>query len=228
MQIRQSIGALHDDVVAGGFVDGSRVGDHTPSLPWHTANVMTYDDNISDGRIQILAERAVESLLTLVHRGTRLAFGTLMVVVVVCIGGFALGVGALSDGIEAVWIISGGLAAFIAIGAVMLAMGRLWAITRLGTSLVTEVERLIAGDPRSERVVIETVEASEGVQDQSAIVMSRQFFTMSDAVGTAGQFGALAIALKSVTTFPLLILLAVVITVGFSGLGFLFALGLLL
>jgi hypothetical protein len=149
-------------------------------------------------------------------------------VVVFCVGGFALGIAALSDGIETVWIIFGGFAAFVAIGSVMLAMFRLWAITRLGTALVTEVERLIAGDPRSERVVIETVEASDGVQDQSAMVMSRQFFTMSDTVGKAGQFSALAVALKSVTTFPLLILLATAITVGFAGLSLLFLLGLAL
>jgi hypothetical protein len=58
--------------------------------------------------------------------------------------------------------------------------------------------------------------------------MSRQFFAMSDTVGTAGQFAALSVALRSVTTFPLLMLLATVITIGFAGLGFLFLLGILL
>ena len=197
---------------------------------------MSYDDSTSDstgnpggnGRLHDLATRTVDSLLTLVRRGTRLAFGTLLVVVVVCVGTFALGIAALSNGIETVWIVAGGFAAVVAIGAVVLAMLRLWAITRLGSALVTEVERLIAGDPQSERVVVETVEASDGVQDQSAMVMSRQFFTMSNTVGTAGQFGALAVALKSVTTFPLLILLATVVTIGMAGLGVLFFLGLLL
>ncbi len=189
---------------------------------------MTYDDSNTDGRLHDLAQRAVDSMLTLVHRGTRLAFGTLIIVVVVCVGGFALGVAALSDGIETVWIIVGGFAALLAIGAVALAMFRLWVITRLGTALVTDVQRLITSDPRSERVVIETIEASDGVQDQSAMVMSRQFFTMSNTVGTAGQFTALAVALKSVTTFPLLILLGVAISVGFVGLGLLFLLGIAL
>ncbi len=185
-------------------------------------------DEPGDGRIENLATQAVDSLLTLVHRGTRLAVGTLAIVSVVCLGAFALGIAALSDGIETVWILFGGFAAFVAIGSVMLAFFRLWAIGRLGTELVTEVERLIAGDPTSERVVIETVEASSGVQDQSAAVMSRQFFTMSNTVGQAGQFTALAVALRSVTTFPLLLLLATVITIGFAGLGLLFALALAL
>jgi hypothetical protein len=185
-------------------------------------------DPAGSGRLHDLATRTVDSLLTLVRRGTRLAFGTLVIVALVCLGSFALGIAALSDGIETVWIVVGGFAAFVAIGAVALAIGRLWAIGRLGSALVSDVERLIAGDPRSERVVIETVEATDGVQDRSAMVMSRQFFTMSNTVGTAGQFGALAVALKSVTTFPLLMLLATVITIGMAGLGMLFALGLLL
>ena len=189
---------------------------------------MTNDDSTGDARIQNLAARVVDSLLTLVYRGTRLAFGVLAIVVVVCAGGFALGIAALSDGIETVWIIFGGFAALVAIGAVVLAVFRLWVITRLGTALLTEVERLISGDPRSERVVIEAVEASDGVQDQSAMVMSRQFFTMSDTVGKAGQFSALAVALKSVTTFPLLLLLATVITIGFAGISVLFLLGILI
>jgi hypothetical protein len=189
---------------------------------------MTDDDTSSEQRARTLAERAVDSLLTLVRRGTRLAAGTMLFVVVICLGGFALGIAALSDGIETVWIIFGGFAAFVAIGSVALAMFRLWAITRLATVLVTEVERMITSDPRSERVVIETVEASDGVQDQSAVVMSRQFFSMSNTVGTAGQFTALGVALKSVTTFPLLILLATVITVGFAGLSMLFLLALAL
>jgi hypothetical protein len=189
---------------------------------------MTYEDSPSGQDARNLAERAVDSLLTLVHRGTRLAAGTLAVVVIVCLGGFALGIAALSEGIETVWIVFGGFAALVAIGSVGLAMFRLWAITRLGTVLITEVERMITTDPRSERVVIDTVEASDGVQDQSAVVMSRQFFSMSNTVGTAGQFTALGVALKSVTTFPLLMLLATVITIGFAGLGMLFLLALAL
>lgn len=189
---------------------------------------MTNEDSTSENRTRNLAERAVDSLLTLVKRGTRLAAGTLAVVVVVVLVGFALGILALSDGIETVWILFGGFAAFVAIGSIGLAMFRLWAITRLGTELITEVERMITSDPRSERVVIDTVEASDGVQDQSAVVMSRQFFSMSDTVGAAGQFTALGMALKSVTTFPLLMLLATVITIGFAGLSLLFLLALAL
>ncbi len=189
---------------------------------------MTNDDTSRQRSVRDLAERAVDSLLLLVRRGTRLAVGTIFVVTAVCLGGLALGIAALSDGIEIVWILFGGFAAFVAIGSVVLAMFRLWAILRLSGALVSEVEQLINADARSERVVIETVEATDDVQDQSAVVMSRQFFSMSDTVGTAGQFTALGIALKSVTTFPLLMLLATVITIGFAGLSLLFLLALAL
>lgn len=187
------------------------------------------DPDATRSRRDDLAQRAVDSFLTLVRRGTALAVGTLAVVAVICIATFALGIAALSDGMETVWILLGGFAAFVAIGSVVLAMFRLWIVKRMGVELVTDVHALITSDPRSERVVIETVESSTGVQDQSAVVMSRQFFAMSDSVGgRATQFVALSAALRSITTFPLLMLLATVITVGMAGLGLLFALGLLL
>lgn len=186
------------------------------------------DPDATSSRRDDLAQRAVDSFLTLVRRGTALAVGTLAVVAVICIGAFALGVAALSDGMETVWILLGGFATVLAIGSIMLAMFRLWVVKRMSVELVTEVHALITSDPRSERVVIEAVESSDGVQDQSAVVMSRQFFAMSDSVGgRATQFVALAVALRSITTFPLLMLLATAITIGMACLGLLFALGLL-
>lgn len=174
-----------------------------------------------------LAERAVDSFLTLVRRGTRLAVGTLLIVSVICIGGFLLGLAALEGGVRTAWILLGGLGAVVAVGSLLLAVVRLWAIGRLSVALVDDLYSLITSDPGSERVVIETVESSDGVQDQSAVVMSRQFFAMdSSLAGRAGQFGALSVALKAVTSFPLLILLATAITVGFAGLSVLFLLGL--
>ena len=215
-------------MVAGGVIDGgvessrvwSHVGSHVCSLPWHTSNVMSQQRE--------LAQRAVDSFLTLVHRGTRLAAGTLAIVVLICVGGFALGLAALDGGVRTAWILLGGVGVVVAVGSVLLAMFRLWAITTVSVALVNEVQALISNDPVSERVVIETVESSDGVQDQSAVVMSRQFFAMSDSVGArAGQFVALSAALKSITSFPLLILLATAITIGFAGMSVLFLLGLI-
>lgn len=187
------------------------------------------DSSTDGGRIDDLAQRAVDTFMTLVRRGTALAGGTLAIVVVICVGSFALGVAALSDGIQTVWIVLGGLSALVAIGAVVVAIWRLLLIRTLSVSLVKELHELVSSDPRSERVVIETVESSDDVQDQSAVVMSRQFFSMQQSVGPrAAQFVALGTALRSVTTFPLLMLLATVITIGFAGLGLIFLLALAL
>ena len=52
---------------------------------------------------------------------------------------------------------------------------------------------------------------------------------MQQSVGPrAAQFVALGTALRAVTTFPLLMLLATVITIGFAGLGLIFLLALAL
>jgi hypothetical protein len=187
------------------------------------------DEETRDRRFEELAQRAVDSFMTLVRRGTQLAVGTLVVVTVVCVGAFALGIAALSDGMETVWILFGGFAAFVAIGSVVFAMFRLWIVKRMSVELVTEVHALIASDPRSERVVIDTVESTNDVQDQSAMVMSRQYFALNESIGgRTAQFVGLSVALKSITTFPLLMLLATVITLGMAVLSLLFALGLLL
>jgi len=206
-------------MVAGFGIENCRVGGHVTSLAWHTSSAMSEQRD--------LAQRAVDAFLTLVHRGTRLAVGTLLIVSVICIGGFLLGLAALDGGVRTAWILLGGVGAVVAVGSVVLAFFRLWVIGRLSVALVDEIQTMISNDPASERVVIETVESSDGVQDQSAVVMSRQFFAMSDTAAVrAGQFGALGVALKGVTSFPLLILLATAITIGFAGLSVLFLLGL--
>ena len=176
-----------------------------------------------------LAPRAVDSFLLLVRRGMALGGGVLAIVAVVCLASYAVGIAALDGGMQTVWIVVGGAFAALAIGAVLLALFRLWMVKRLGTSLVGEVRALLSHDPQSERVVIETVESSYRVQGQSAIVMSRQFFAMSDALGDRrAQFAGLAASLHSFTTFPLLILLATTVTLVFAVLGFFFTIGLLI
>lgn len=220
MEIREGVGSFDDHVVASFGIDGGGVGGHDASLPWHTSIVMSEQRD--------LAQRTVDAFLTLVHRGTRLAIGTLMIISVICVGSFLLGLAALDGGVRTAWILLGGVGMVVAIGSVVLAFARLWVISRLSVALVNEIQTMITNDPMSERVVIETVESSDGVQDQSAVVMSRQFFAMNSSVaGQAGQFTALTVALKGITSFPLLMLLATAITVGFAGLSVLFLLGLI-
>jgi hypothetical protein len=172
---------------------------------------------------QSLAQRAVAMFLTLVRRGTALAVGVLSVVALICLGSYALGIAALTDQGRTLWIVLGGVFVVVGVGAVVLAITRLWLVKRSASSLVEEFQRLLEGDDREQRVVIDTIEASEGVQDQSAVVMSRQFFTLRDSIdGRATQFVALAFALRTMTSFPFLMLVATVVTLGFAGFGLIF------
>lgn len=189
---------------------------------------MTDDPTSGVGGVRALAQRAVDTFLELVRRGTRLAVGTLAIVTVICLGSYALGIAALSGGVQTAWILLGGVGLVIAIGSILLAMFRLWVISRMSVELVTDLQTMMTNDPGSERVVIETIESSDGVQDQSAVVMSRQFFQMNSSMGaSAGQFVALSVALKGVTSFPLLMALSVATTFGFALLSLLFVLGLI-
>ena len=161
--------------------------------------------------------------LTLVRRGTALAVGVLAVVALICLGSYALGIAALTNQGRTLWIVLGGAFVIVGVGAVVLAITRLWLVKRSAFSLVEEFQRLLDGDVREQRVVIDTIEASEQVQDQSAVVMSRQFFTLRDSIdGRATQFVALAFALRTMTTFPFLMLVATVVTLGFAGFGLIF------
>jgi len=176
-----------------------------------------------DATPQSLAQRAVDMFLTLVRRGTALAVGTLAVVSFICIGSFVLGLAALSADNRNAWIAIGGVFVVVGVGAVALAIFRLWLVKRSATELVVEVQQLLVGDRKTERVVIDTIEASEKVQDQSAVVMSRQFFTLRDSIdGRGAQFIALAYALRAMTTFPFLMLVATTVTVIFATLAVIF------
>ncbi len=176
-----------------------------------------------DATPQSLAQRAVDMFLTLVRRGTALAVGTLAVVSFICVGSFLLGLAALSEDNRNAWIAIGGIFVVVGVGAVALAIFRLWLVKRSATELVVEVHQLLVGDRKTERVVIDTIEASEKVQDQSAVVMSRQFFTLRDSIdGRGAQFIALAYALRAMTTFPFLMLVATTVTVVFATLAVIF------
>ena len=114
-----------------------------------------------DATPQSLAQRAVDMFLTLVRRGTALAVGTLAVVSFICVGSFVLGLAALSADNRNAWIAIGGVFVVVGVGAVALAIFRLWLVKRSATELVVEVQQLLVGDRKTERVVIDTIEASE-------------------------------------------------------------------
>jgi hypothetical protein len=176
-----------------------------------------------------LAERAVDSVMNLVRRGTALAGGVLMLAVVFSVGGFLLGIAALDGGIEKVWILIGAFFGLVAIGSVVLAILRLRWVKKSANTLVTEVRSLIGGDKQTKRTVIETVESTDASDGEGVVAVSKQFFSLQNEVGDrVGQFKSLGFALAAITSFPGLVALSTVITFVFAGLSVLFLIALAL
>lgn len=179
--------------------------------------------------IDELAERAVDTVLGLIRRANALAGGVLMFVALATIGGFLLGLAALSDGIRTMWIILGGGLAAFAIGLVVVAMWRLRTVRKSADHLVGEVRTLIGGNRENERVVIETVERTDEGTDVSVVALSRGFFDMQSMVsGRREDVRHVASAIRAVTTFPGFMALATLIGVMFLGLSLIFLIALAL
>ena len=171
----------------------------------------------------------MESVLTLCRRGNRLAAGVLVIVTTTCVTGFLLGYAALSDGMRTVWIVFGGVFAIIAIGSLIAAMLGLRTVTGTASDLVIEIQAMLDGGTVQERTVVETVEATDASQDESAVVLSRQFFTLQDEVGRSERgFPSVTAALAAITRFPAYLLVSTMITLVFGVLGLLFLIGLAL
>lgn len=187
----------------------------------------TTDGSEDDGTFgpDQLAARAVDMVLGLLRRANSLVRGVWIFAVLACVGGFLLGMAALGGGLRTVWIIVGGAAAIWAIGSVSMALFRLYAVRKGADMMVEEFRSLIGGDHRSQRTVIETVEATEGSDDESIVSLSRQFFSLRDVViDRRSDFTQLSLALASITTLPGAMALATVIGFGFVGLSAIFAL----
>jgi hypothetical protein len=190
-------------------------------------------DSVSAGRgsdderfgLDDIAERAVALLLGLLRRASALAGGVLIFAVLACAGGYLMGIAALDGGLRTFWIITGGLLAVWAIGSVVASMFRLRAVRKGSDMMVEEVRSLIGGDSNSERTVIETVESTEGSDDEGIVQLSRQFFSLRDVVKDhPAKFRQLSMALAAITTLPGAMALATVIGFGFAGLSVIFGL----
>ncbi len=257
LQIRERVGAEHGHDISGGLIDQFRgqvnciIGVHTCSLAWHTAFTMVrQNDSSDDGPISPdgvtaghggsdddfglddldrLARRAVDSVLHLVRRANALAGGVLIFVTVFGVGGFLLGLAALSGGIRTVWLVLGGFFLAAAISSILVAMLRLRSVRTDADTLVSEVRSLVGGDHDSKRTVADTVQSTEGKSDDGIVDLSREFFSMRGAIGDrVGQFRALASAMTAVTSFPGLVAIATLIGFVFAGLSVIFLIALIL
>jgi hypothetical protein len=176
-------------------------------------------------RVDDLALRAVDAVMLLARRGALLALGVALFTALVVGVGYALGLAAMSGDVEQVWIVIGGALAVIAVGAPLLACWRLSRVRRHATELVDEVRTLLTKNAAAERVVIETVDVGgDGTGGATPAVVGQtvQFSRLRSIALTTENLRSLPRALRTVTTFPILLLVAVVLMLVFGILGFLF------
>lgn len=187
--------------------------------------------------IDELVQRTVDTVTMIARRAARFSTKILLVVMLVCVGGFLLGAAALSDGIQTVWIVLGIVFGSIAIGAAFLARWRVGSVRRHVPELADEVRAMLSEGKQSTRTVIESfaVDADrDGDRDafedgESAIVLSRQMYGFKGVVGSGMESSArLSATVTAITSFPVLLLSAVLISMVFAFLGFFFLIALAL
>lgn len=184
--------------------------------------------------IDQIVQRAVAGVTAISTTAARFATRILLVALVVCIGGFLLGVAALSGGIRTVWIVLGIVFGSIAIGGAMIARWRVGSVRRHVPELADEVRTLVTEGRQAGRTVIETfaVDADgggDGFDGGSAIVVTRQMNGFRTMVGSGLESSArLSAAVTALTSFPALVFAAVAITFVFAFLGVIFLLALAL
>lgn len=176
-----------------------------------------------------IARHAARTISLIAAKAAGFATRLFVATTVVCVGGFLLGVAALSDGIESVWIVLATVFGSIAIGSAFTALWRAGSVRRNAPQLVDEVRRLATEGRDTTRTVIETFAVDGDDPDGSAIVLSRQ---MSGFRGLAGSdlrsTPRMSAAVRALTTFPALVLGAAAISCVFAASSFLFLIALAL
>ena len=174
-----------------------------------------------------LANRTTALVTSLARKGMALAIGVALVVGVVGGLSYLTGLAGLDGSARSLWTVLGLVMLVVAVGAPLLAWWRLATISRRAGDLVGEVRTLITRDAAAQRVVIETVAVDERdpttVRDLRPVVYdSRQFHRLRQVTVGAGDLAQLTSALRTVTTFPGLLGLALLGVVVFGLLGFVF------
>ena len=178
-----------------------------------------------------LAQRAVDVASTFARRAERLAVGTALFVAVIALSTYFIGLAAVSGSARNAWVLIGGALVIVAVGAPLLAWWRLHRVRRHANELVDDVRRLITGNPEAERIVIDTVEAEpapaaapSGRQELMLVGSQQQFYRLRTiSLGTTN-LRQLPGALYALTSYPILLGIALLMTLVFAVLGFVFLL----
>lgn len=181
--------------------------------------------------IDDMVQRTVEWVAVIARRASRFAGRLLAMTVLACVGGFWLGLEALSGGIETVWIVLGVTFGSLAIGSAFVAWWRVSSVKRHVPALADEVRSLVQQGYDPSNTVIDTFEVHDqpGERTSSTIVMSREMGGFrSQVLRAPGSYEQLSAATKAITSFPFLAIGAVLISMVFAFLGFIFLIALAL
>jgi hypothetical protein len=178
--------------------------------------------------VDALARQTTALVGELARKGMALATGVALVTLVIGGLSYLTGLAGLDGSAHSAWTVIGAVMLIAAVGAPLLARWRLARVRRHVTQLVGEVRTLITRDPEAEQVVIETIaydDANAGTGELRPVLYdSRQFDRLRTVSIRSSDLRELPGALRAVTTFPLLLLLAILGIVVFGVLGFFFLL----
>jgi hypothetical protein len=176
-----------------------------------------------------LTRRTTTLVTGLAAKAMRLAAGVAVVVLIVGGLSYLTGLAGLDGSARSLWTVLGLIMLVVAVGAPLLAWWRLAAVSKRASALAGDIRTLITRDADARRVVIETVTVDEpqpaDVRElRPAVYDSRQFNRLRTVTVKASDLRELPAAIRAVTTFPWLLALALLGTLVFGLLGFLFLL----
>ena len=164
-----------------------------------------------------LARRAVEGVVRLASRATALASYVFVAVVLIGMTSFLLGVAALDGSARTVWIVLGLGFGLVAVRNAFVARWRLGSVGYHVTALIAELVSLLEFGHPATRTMVDSVEADERDGGGSALVVSREFYSLRDSIDNRDyEVRRLLSMLRAMTTFPTLVLSAIAITVVFA------------
>ena len=130
-----------------------------------------------------LARRAVEGVVRLAARATRFASYVFVAAVLIGTTSFLLGLAALDGSVRTVWIVLGLGFGAVAVRRRVRAPAGGWARSAYHVSaLVAEVVSLLEFGHPATRTMVDTVEADEREGGGSVLVVSREFYSLRDAI----------------------------------------------
>lgn len=180
--------------------------------------------------IDPLVSRTIDTVSMIAETVTRFARKLLIGVLIICVGGFLLGVTALDGTARTIWIALAGVFGAIAIGGPLLAIWRVGSVKRHVPELVDEIRSLVSSGHETGRTVIEVFDVDHPDRPsngQSAMVLTRQVYGLRGAVGSGLEGSArLTAAVTALTSFPGLVLAAIGITFVFGFLSLIFLIAL--